>query len=154
MKFTPSYYVQHVQVNFIFFGYGGQKVKFFVWFNDVKLLEKLVCDIQVVEKCSIRCVLANFYRKFWGPYWPLNYFFSYAIQQQKINLTTLNSHNFPYLYFFALVSEYKVKIFWNTNQLFFVHFSKGVSQYWNTSARTWWAKTKFLEDRYIENWLL
>ena len=32
-------------------------------FNDVKLLEKFICDIQFVEKCSIRGVLTEFCRK-------------------------------------------------------------------------------------------
>ena len=46
----------------IFLGMGGHFL-----FNDVKLPEKFIYDIQFVEKCSIRGVLANFCRK--GPIW-------------------------------------------------------------------------------------
>ena len=37
-----------------------KKSKKIFWFNDVKLPEKFICDIQFVEKCSIRGVLTKF----------------------------------------------------------------------------------------------
>ena len=55
-----------------FLEWGVKKSNFFFWFNDVKLLEKSICDIQFVEKFSIMGVLTKFCRKvpFWGLYWP------------------------------------------------------------------------------------
>ena len=70
---------------FFFWEWGIKKSKIFFWFNDVKLPEKFICDIQFVEKCSIRGVLTKFCRKvpFWGLYWPLNYF-----SHTPLNLST------------------------------------------------------------------
>ena len=56
----------------IFFGVGGQKVKFFFQFYDVKSTEIFISNIQIVAKCLFRGVLTNFIKKvpFWGPYIP------------------------------------------------------------------------------------
>ena len=55
---------------------GGQKVKFFFHFYDVKSTEIFIFDIQIVAKCLVRGVLTNFIKKvpFWGPYIPLKHF--------------------------------------------------------------------------------
>ena len=77
-----------------FLGMGGQKVKIFFWFSDVIFPEKLIRDNEFVEKNLNGGVLTNFCRKvrFWGPYWPLNYF-----SRAPLNLSRQDA-SFKYTY--------------------------------------------------------
>ena len=93
------------KISIFFLEWGVKKSKNFLWFNDVKLLEKFISDIQFVEKCSIMGVLTKFCRKipFWGPYWPLNYF-----SRAPLNLSRQDA-SFKYTYEYILDHIFLIK---------------------------------------------
>ena len=92
----------------------GQKVFFLI---NVKLPENLIFDTQLVEKCTISGVLANFRKRvsFWGPYLSSKHF-SY----RSLNFSRQGaSFKYPYDYFLSgdFFNQKRGKIGQNSNIL-------------------------------------